>query len=34
MYEMEAVIEMLEAQSIEPIVTRGTRNNLEKLITS
>lgn len=31
MYEMEAVIEMLEAQNIEPIVTRGTRNNLEKL---
>jgi hypothetical protein len=29
---MEAVIEMLEAQGIEPIVTRGTRNNLEKLI--
>lgn len=32
MHEMEAVIEMLEAQGIEPIVTRGTRNNLEKLI--
>ncbi|AFK04578.1 Phosphogluconate dehydrogenase, NAD-binding protein [Emticicia oligotrophica DSM 17448] len=31
MYEMEAVIEMLEAKGIEPIVTRGTRNNLEKL---
>lgn len=31
MHEMEAVIEMLEAQGIEPIVTRGTRNNLEKL---
>jgi 3-hydroxyisobutyrate dehydrogenase-like beta-hydroxyacid dehydrogenase len=29
--EMEAVIEMLESQGIEPIVTRGTRNNLEKL---
>jgi len=34
MYEMDAVIEMLETQGIEPIVTRGTRNNLEKLITS
>lgn len=32
MHEMEAVIEMLEAKGIEPIVTRGTRNNLEKLI--
>ncbi len=31
MYEMEAVIEMLEAQSLDPIMTRGTRNNLEKL---
>lgn len=31
MHEMEAVIEMLEAKGIEPIVTRGTRNNLEKL---
>jgi 3-hydroxyisobutyrate dehydrogenase-like beta-hydroxyacid dehydrogenase len=31
MYEMEAVIEMLEAQNIEPIVTRGTRNNLKAL---
>jgi 3-hydroxyisobutyrate dehydrogenase-like beta-hydroxyacid dehydrogenase len=31
MHEMEAVIEMLESQNIEPIVTRGTRNNLEKL---
>ncbi|MFN3847931.1 MAG: NAD(P)-binding domain-containing protein [Spirosomataceae bacterium] len=31
MHEMEAVIEMLETQGIEPIVTRGTRNNLEKL---
>ncbi len=31
MHEMEAVIEMLEAKSIEPIVTTGTRNNLEKL---
>lgn len=31
MHEMEAVIEMLEAQGIEPIVTRGTRDNLEKL---
>lgn len=31
MYEMEAVIEMLEAQGVEPIVTKGTRSNLEKL---
>lgn len=31
MHEMEAVIEMLEAQKIEPIVTKGTRSNLEKL---
>nr|WP_299418127.1 NAD(P)-dependent oxidoreductase [uncultured Emticicia sp.] len=31
MQEMEAVIEMLEAKDIEPIVTKGTRNNLEKL---
>jgi 3-hydroxyisobutyrate dehydrogenase-like beta-hydroxyacid dehydrogenase len=31
MHEMEAVMEMLEAHGIEPIVTRGTRNNLEKL---
>lgn len=31
MHEMEAVIEMLTAQGIEPIVTRGTKNNLEKL---
>jgi 3-hydroxyisobutyrate dehydrogenase-like beta-hydroxyacid dehydrogenase len=31
MHEMEAVIEMLEAKGIEPIVTRGTRNNLQKL---
>jgi 3-hydroxyisobutyrate dehydrogenase-like beta-hydroxyacid dehydrogenase len=31
MHEMEAVIEMLQEQNIEPIVTRGTRNNLEKL---
>lgn len=32
MHEMEAVIEMLEDKGIEPLVTRGTRNNLEKLI--
>lgn len=32
MHEMEAVIEMLEAKGIDPIVTKGTRNNLEKLI--
>lgn len=31
MQEMEAVVEMLEAQGVEPIVTRATRNNLEKL---
>lgn len=31
MYEMEAVIEMLEEKGLDPIVTRGTRNNLEKL---
>ena len=34
MHEMEAVIEMLENQGVEPIVTRGTRDNLEKLLTS
>jgi 3-hydroxyisobutyrate dehydrogenase-like beta-hydroxyacid dehydrogenase len=32
MHEMEAVIEMLEAQNLDPIVTRATRDNLEKLI--
>jgi 3-hydroxyisobutyrate dehydrogenase-like beta-hydroxyacid dehydrogenase len=32
MHEMEAVIEMLESKGIEPIVTKGTRDNLEKLI--
>lgn len=31
MHEMEAVMEMLENEGIEPIVTKGTRNNLEKL---
>ncbi len=31
MHEMEAVIEMLEAKGIDPIVTKGTRSNLEKL---
>ncbi len=30
--EMEAVIEMLEAKGIDPLVTKGTRNNLQKLI--
>jgi 3-hydroxyisobutyrate dehydrogenase-like beta-hydroxyacid dehydrogenase len=30
--EMEAVIEMLEAKGIDPLVTMGTRNNLQKLI--
>ncbi|MDI9880545.1 NAD(P)-dependent oxidoreductase [Flectobacillus longus] len=34
MHEMEAVIEMLEDKGVEPIVTRGTRNNLEKLLKS
>ncbi len=32
MHEMEAVIEMLEEKGLDPIVTRGTRNNLEKMI--
>ncbi|MES2518570.1 MAG: NAD(P)-binding domain-containing protein [Bacteroidota bacterium] len=32
MHEMEAVIEMLDEKGLDPIVTRGTRNNLEKLI--
>lgn len=32
MYEMEAVIEMLETKNIDPVVTTGTRNNLKKLI--
>lgn len=31
MHEMEAVIEMLTAKGIDPIVTKGTRSNLEKL---
>ena len=31
MHEMEAVIEMLEAQNLDPIVTRGTRDNLKNL---
>ncbi|MCU0341864.1 MAG: NAD(P)-binding domain-containing protein [Spirosomaceae bacterium] len=31
MHEMEAVIEMLEKQGVEPIVTKGTKSNLEKL---
>ena len=30
--EMEAVIEMLESKGIVPLVTMGTRNNLQKLI--
>jgi 3-hydroxyisobutyrate dehydrogenase-like beta-hydroxyacid dehydrogenase len=30
--EMEAVIEMLEAKGIDPIVTTATKNNLQKLI--
>jgi 3-hydroxyisobutyrate dehydrogenase-like beta-hydroxyacid dehydrogenase len=32
MHEMEAVIDMLEEKGLDPIVTRGTRNNLEKLV--
>lgn len=32
MHEMEAVIEMLETQHLDPIVTRATRDNLEKLL--
>ncbi len=31
MHEMEAVMEMLSTQSIEPIISTATRNNLEKL---
>lgn len=31
MHEMEAVIEMLTPKGIDPIVTKGTRSNLEKL---
>ncbi|MFC4231349.1 NAD(P)-binding domain-containing protein [Parasediminibacterium paludis] len=30
--EMEAVIEMLEERGIDPLVTKGTRDNLQKLI--
>jgi 3-hydroxyisobutyrate dehydrogenase-like beta-hydroxyacid dehydrogenase len=30
--EMEAVIEMLEEKGIDPLVTKGTKNNLQKLI--
>ena len=32
MHEMEAVIEMLKDKGLDPIVTRGTRSNLEKMI--
>jgi 3-hydroxyisobutyrate dehydrogenase-like beta-hydroxyacid dehydrogenase len=32
MHEMEAVIEMLEEKGLDPIVTRGTRNNLKKMV--
>ncbi len=31
--EMEAVIGMLESKGIDPVVTYGTRNNLQKLIS-
>lgn len=31
MHEMDAVIEMLEEKGLDPIVTRGTRENLQKL---
>lgn len=34
MHEMEAVVEMLENKCVEPIVTRATRDNLEKLYQS
>ena len=32
MHEMEAVIEMLQEKGLDPIVSRGTRDNLQKLI--
>jgi 3-hydroxyisobutyrate dehydrogenase-like beta-hydroxyacid dehydrogenase len=32
MHEMEAVIEMLEEKGLDPIVTRGTRNNFKKML--
>jgi 3-hydroxyisobutyrate dehydrogenase-like beta-hydroxyacid dehydrogenase len=31
MHEMEAVVEMLEAQNLDPIMTKATKCNLEKL---
>jgi 3-hydroxyisobutyrate dehydrogenase-like beta-hydroxyacid dehydrogenase len=31
MHEMEAVIEMLQEKSLDPIMTKATKNNLEKL---
>jgi 3-hydroxyisobutyrate dehydrogenase-like beta-hydroxyacid dehydrogenase len=34
MHEMEAVIEMLEEKGLDPMVTRGTINNLEKMLKS
>lgn len=32
MHEMEAVVEMLQEKGLNPIVSRATRNNLQKLI--
>lgn len=32
MHEMEAVIEMLETQNLDPILTKATKSNLERLI--
>jgi 3-hydroxyisobutyrate dehydrogenase-like beta-hydroxyacid dehydrogenase len=32
MHEMEAVVEMLQEKGLDPIVSRGTRDNLQKLI--
>jgi 3-hydroxyisobutyrate dehydrogenase-like beta-hydroxyacid dehydrogenase len=32
MHEMEAVIEMLQEKDLDPIVSRGTRDNLKKMI--
>jgi hypothetical protein len=32
MHEMEAVVEMLENQGIDPIVSKAARQNLEKLL--
>ena len=32
MHEMEAVVEMLQEKDLDPIMSRSTRNNLQKLI--